>query len=311
MRVIFMGTPDIAVPTLSEIIGMGHDVVAVYSQPPRPAGRGKNERKTPVHELAEGFGLEVRTPVNFKNEEDITAFEALEADVAVVVAYGLLLPKRILDAPTKGCLNLHASLLPRWRGAAPIQRAIMAGDTQTGIMVMQMDEGLDTGAVGLVEEIQIGPDMTAGELHDQMMVLGGDLMRRALSALERDSLHFEPQSEEGATYAKKINKAEARIDWSKTAIEVHNQIRGLSPFPGAWFEVELNGKPTRVKAIKSSLTDGTGTPGTILDDGLTIATGDGALSLTRVQREGKSVMDVETFIRGTGSLKGTVLDATL
>ena len=311
MRVIFMGTPDIAVPTLSEIIGMGHDVVAVYSQPPRPAGRGKNERKTPVHELAEGFGLEVRTPVNFKNEEDIAAFEALEADVAVVVAYGLLLPKRILDAPTKGCLNLHASLLPRWRGAAPIQRAIMAGDTQTGIMVMQMDEGLDTGDVGLVEEIQIGPDMTAGELHDQMMALGGDLMRRALSALERDSLHFEPQSEEGATYAKKINKAEARIDWSKSAIEVHNQIRGLSPFPGAWFEVELNGKPTRVKAIKSSLTDGTGTPGTILDDGLTIATGDGALSLTRVQREGKSVMDVGTFIRGTGSLKGTVLDATL
>ena len=311
MRVIFMGTPDIAVPTLSEIIGMGHDVVAVYSQPPRPAGRGKNERKTPVHELAEGFGLEVRTPVNFKNEEDIAAFEAQEADVAVVVAYGLLLPKRILDAPKKGCLNLHASLLPRWRGAAPIQRAIMAGDAQTGIMVMQMDEGLDTGDVGLVEEIQIGPDMTAGELHDQMMVLGGDLMRRALSALERDSLHFEPQPEEGATYAKKINKAEARIDWSKTAIEVHNQIRGLSPFPGAWFEVELNGKPTRVKAIKSSLTDGTGTPGTILDDGLTIATGDGALSLTRVQREGKSVMDVETFIRGTGSLKGTVLDATL
>ncbi len=311
MRVIFMGTPDIAVPTLSEIIGMGHDVVAVYSQPPRPAGRGKNERKTPVHELAEGFGLEVRTPVNFKNEEDITAFEALEADVAVVVAYGLLLPKRILDAPKKGCLNLHASLLPRWRGAAPIQRAIMAGDAQTGIMVMQMDEGLDTGDVGLVEEIQIGPDMTADELHDQMMVLGGDLMRRALSALERDSLHFEPQPEEGATYAKKINKAEARIDWSKTAIEVHNQIRGLSPFPGAWFEVELNGKPTRVKAIKSSLTDGTGAPGTILDDGLTIATGDGALSLTRVQREGKSVMDVETFIRGTGSLKGTVLDAAL
>ena len=311
MRVIFMGTPDIAVPTLSEIIGMGHDVVAVYSQPPRPAGRGKNERKTPVHELAEGFGLEVRTPVNFKNEEDIAAFEALEADVAVVVAYGLLLPKRILVAPAKGCLNLHASLLPRWRGAAPIQRAIMAGDTQTGIMVMQMDEGLDTGDVGLVEEIQIGPNMTAGELHDQMMVLGGDLMRRALSALERDSLHFEPQSEEGATYAKKINKAEARIDWSKTAIEVHNQIRGLSPFPGAWFEVELNGKPTRVKAIKSSLTDGNGAPGTILNDGLTIATGDGAVSLTRVQREGKSVMDVETFIRGTGSLKGTVLDAAL
>lgn len=307
MRVVFMGTPEIAVPTLSEIIGRGYDVVAVYSQPPRPAGRGKKDRKSPVHELAEGFGLEVRTPLNFKDEAEIEAFEALDADVAIVVAYGLLLPKRILDAPKKGCLNLHGSLLPRWRGAAPIQRAIMAGDTQSGLMVMQMDEGLDTGDVGLIDEIQISENMTAGELHDQMMVRGADLMGRALSALERDSLHFTPQAQEGVTYAKKIDKREARIDWQKPAREVHNQIRGLSPFPGAWFEVELGGKPTRVKVIKSALADGNGEPGEVLDDGLTIATGDGALALTYVQREGKSMMDAETFLRGTGSLKGKVL----
>lgn len=308
MRVIFMGTPEIAVPTLSEIIGRGHDVVAVYSQPPRPAGRGKKERKSPVHELAEGFGLEVRTPLNFKDEADIEAFEALDADVAVVVAYGLLLPKRVLDAPEKGCLNLHGSLLPRWRGAAPIQRAIMAGDKQTGLMVMQMDEGLDTGDVGLIDEIPISENMTAGELHDQMMIRGADLMGRALPALERDSLHFIPQATEGVTYAKKIDKAEARIDWSQSAQDIHNKVRGLSPFPGAWFETELNGKQTRVKVIKSSLDDRSGAAGTVLDDGLTIAAGEGAIALTHVQREGKSVMDAETFIRGTGSLKGKVLN---
>lgn len=302
-----MGTPEIAVPTLSEIIGRGHDVVAVYSQPPRPAGRGKKERKSPVHDLAEGFGLEVRTPLNFKDEADIEAFEALDADVAVVVAYGLLLPKRILDAPKKGCLNLHGSLLPRWRGAAPIQRAIMAGDTQSGLMVMQMDEGLDTGDVGLIDEIPISENMTAGELHDEMMIRGADLMGRALPALERDSLHFVPQAKEGVTYAKKIDKAEARIDWSASAIDIHNKVRGLSPFPGAWFQIELNGKPTRVKVIKSALVDGQGAAGTIIDDELTVATGQGAIAITHVQREGKSMMDAETFIRGTGSLKSYVL----
>jgi len=307
MRVIFMGTPEIAVPTLSEIIGRGYDVVAVYSQPPRPAGRGKKERKSPVHELAEGFGLEVRTPLNFKDEAEIAAFEALDADVAVVVAYGLLLPKRILDAPKKGCLNLHGSLLPRWRGAAPIQRAIMAGDIQSGLMVMQMDEGLDTGAVGLIDEIPITKNMTAGELHDQMMIRGADLIGRALPALERDSLHFVPQAEEGVTYAKKIQKTEGRIDWSASASEIHNKVRGLSPFPGAWFEIELNSKLTRVKVIKSAIVDVQGAAGTIVDDMLTIATGEGAISLTHVQREGKSMMDAETFIRGTGSLKSKVL----
>lgn len=307
MRVIFMGTPEIAVPTLSEIIGRGHDVVAVYSQPPRPAGRGKKDRKSPVHELAEGFGLDVRTPINFKSEADIEAFEALDADVAVVVAYGLLLPKRILDAPAKGCLNLHGSLLPRWRGAAPIQRAIMAGDTQSGLMVMQMNEGLDTGDVGLIDEIPISENMTAGELHDQMMIRGADLIGRALPALERDSLHFTPQANDGVTYAKKIDKAEARIDWSASAQDIHNKVRGLSPFPGAWFEVDLNGKQTRVKVIKSALAAGQGVLGTVIDDQLTIATGAGAIALTHVQREGKSMMDADTFIRGVGSLKSKVL----
>ena len=307
MRIIFMGTPEIAVPTLSEIIGRGHDVVAVYTQPPRPAGRGKKERKSPVHDLAEGFGLEVRTPINFKDETDIEAFEALDADVAVVVAYGLLLPKRILDAPDKGCLNLHGSLLPRWRGAAPIQRAIMAGDRQSGLMVMRMDEGLDTGDIGLIDEIPISENMTAGELHDEMMIRGADLIGRALPALERDSLHFVPQSSEGVIYAKKIKKAEARIDWSASALEVHNKVRGLSPFPGAWFEIELNGKPTRIKVIKSALVDGQGVAGTIIDDQLIVATGRGAIAITHVQREGKSMMDTETFIRGTGTLKSIVL----
>ncbi|AVX05591.1 methionyl-tRNA formyltransferase [Maritalea myrionectae] len=306
MRVIFMGTPEIAVPTLSEIIGRGHDVVAVYTQPPRPAGRGKKDRKSPVHELAEGFGLEVRTPFNFKDPAEVEAFQALDADVAVVVAYGLLLPQAILDAPEKGCLNLHGSLLPRWRGAAPIQRAIMAGDTQTGIMIMKMDKGLDTGDVGLIDEIPISPNMTAGELHDEMMVRGADMMGRALSALERDSMDFTPQSTEGVTYAKKIEKAEARIDWTQPAAVVHNQIRGLSPFPGAWFEIEINDKPVRIKIIKASLVDGSGAPGTVLDDDLRIACGEGSILPLTVQREGKGAMDVETFLRGPGSLKGKV-----
>lgn len=306
MRVIFMGTPEIAVPTLSEIIGRGHDVVAVYTQPPRPAGRGKKDRKSPVHELAEGFGLDVRTPLNFKDPADIEAFQALDADVAVVLAYGLLLPKAILEAPAKGCLNLHGSLLPRWRGAAPIQRAIMAGDKQTGIMVMQMDAGLDTGDVGLIDEIPISANMTAGELHDEMMIRGADMMGRALSALERDSLHFTPQASEGVTYAKKIDKKEARIDWSQAAETVHNQIRGLSPFPGAWFEIEINDKPVRIKIIKAARTEGSGAPGTVLDDEMRIACGDGAIVPLTVQREGKGAMEVATFLRGSGSLKGAV-----
>lgn len=301
MKIIFMGTPDFAVPTLTEIVSSGHDVVAVYTRAPKPAGRGQAERKSPVHQAAENFGIPIFTPRSLKQAPEQEVFASLDADLAVVVAYGLILPKPILEAPRLGCLNLHGSLLPRWRGAAPIQRAVMAGDARTGIMVMQMDEGLDTGAVGLIEEMPIGPDMTAGELHDRMMLVGADLMGRALAALERGSLHFTPQPEAGVTYASKIDKAEARIDWTRPASEVHNLIRGLSPFPGAWFELELNGTPTRIKALRSTLVAGQGAPGTILPE-LTIACGTGAVRLTAVQREGKGAMDAATFLRGAGAL---------
>lgn len=301
MKIIFMGTPDFAVPTLTEIVSAGHEVVAVYTRAPKPAGRGQAERKSPVHEAAEDFGIPVMTPKSLRNEAEQLAFAAFDADVAVVVAYGLILPKPILDAPRLGCLNLHGSLLPRWRGAAPIQRAVLAGDARTGVMVMQMDEGLDTGPVALIDEMPIGPDMTTGELHDKMMLVGADLMGRALAALDRGSLTFTPQTEDGVTYAKKIEKSESRIDWSKPADEVHNLIRGMSPFPGAWFELDLGGQVTRVKAIRSTLANGAGDPGTILPD-LTIACGDGAVRLVTVQREGKAAMDAATFLRGVGQL---------
>ncbi|CDP53339.1 Methionyl-tRNA formyltransferase [Devosia sp. DBB001] len=304
MRIIFMGTPDFAVPTLTEIVANGHEVVAVYTRAPKPAGRGQEERKSPVHLAAENFGIPVFTPRSLKGAEEQGVFALHDADVAVVVAYGLLLPKPILDAPRNGCLNLHGSLLPRWRGAAPIQRAVMAGDPRTGVMVMQMDEGLDTGPVGLVDEMPIGPDMTSGELHDRMMLVGADLMVRALAALERGSLHFTPQAADGTTYASKIEKAEARIDWSRPAQDVHNHIRGLSPFPGAWFEIELNGKPVRVKVLRSTLGEGSGPAGTVIGDDLTIACGQGAVRLISVQREGKGAMDAAAFLRGTGSLIG-------
>ena len=304
MRIIFMGTPEFSVPTLVELVARGHDIAAVYTRAPKPAGRGQDLRKSPVHVAAEGFGLEVRTPKNFKDPADVEAFAALEADVAVVAAYGLLLPKAILDAPKYGCLNLHGSALPRWRGAAPIQRAVMAGDPATAAMVMRMDEGLDTGAVALSEIIPIGLNVTAGDLHDEMMVRGADLMARAIEALSRDALEFTPQTEDGVTYAKKIEKAEARIDFAKPAREVHDHIRGLSPFPGAWFELDLAGKPVRIKVLRSELADGSGAPGTIIGDNLTIACGDGAVRLIQIQREGKAAMDADAFLRGTGSLAG-------
>lgn len=305
MRVVFMGTPEFSVPTLTEIVSAGHEVVAVYTRAPKPAGRGQTERKSPVHEAADAFGIPVFTPRSLKGEAEQQAFAALGAEVAVVVAYGLILPLAVLDAPEHGCLNLHGSLLPRWRGAAPMQRAIMAGDKQTGLVVMRMDEGLDTGAMGPTEIIPIGPDMTAGELHDQMMRLGADLMGRALAALERGSLDFKPQPDEGATYAAKIEKAEARLDFSQDAETVHNRIRGLSPFPGAWFEMELGGRMTRIKALRSSVVDGNGPAGSLGDD-LTIACGSGAVRLTQVQREGKGAMDAATFLRGAGTLPAKV-----
>ncbi len=290
MRVVFMGTPDFAVPTLTEIVGQAHEVVAAYTRAPKPAGRGQAERRSPVHEAAAGFGIPVFTPRTLRDEAAQMLFASHDADVAVVVAYGLILPKPVLDAPRLVCLNLHGSLLPRWRGAAPIQRAVMAGDTQTGVAVMRMEEGLDTGPVGLAEQIPIGPDMTAGDLHDRMARIGADLMGRALAALERGSLDFTPQPEHGVTYAAKIEKSEARIDWSRPAPEIHNLIRGLSPFPGAWFEAEVQGRPVRIKALRSTLAEG---------PGLAMPCGEGTVRLLQLQREGKAPMDWETFLRGT------------
>ncbi|MDH7789183.1 methionyl-tRNA formyltransferase [Ochrobactrum sp. AN78] len=299
MRIVFMGTPDFSVPILTAIIGHGYEVVAVYTQPPRPAGRrGLELTKSPVHEKAEEFGIPVFTPKSLKGAEEQDVFASLEADVAIVVAYGLLLPQAILDAPRLGCYNGHASLLPRWRGAAPIQRAIMSGDTETGMMIMKMDVGLDTGPVAMAEKIAITPDMSAGELHDRLSMIGADLMVRALGALERESLTLQPQAEEGVTYAAKIDKAEARIDWSKPAAHVHNTIRGLSPFPGAWCEMEINGEVERVKLQRSTLGEGNGAPGTVLDDRLTIACGDGAVRLVTLQRSGGKPLAAQEFLRG-------------
>ncbi len=307
MRVIFMGTPDFSVPTFNRIVERGHQIVACYTKAPRAAGRGQQEKKSPVHLAAEAACVPVFTPKNFRSEEEQQLFASHRADIGVVVAYGLILPKAVLEAPVHGCLNLHGSYLPRWRGAAPIQRAIMAGDKSTAVQVMQMDEGLDTGAVGLSAPIVIDAQMSAGELHDAMMELGADLMLKALDKLERGELRFVPQSEEGVTYARKIDKTEARIDWNLPAEQVHNLVRGLSPFPGAWCEMELNGALVRVKLLRSAVVQGQGTPGEILDDNLRITCGAGAIQVLQVQRQGRSVMDVGDFLRGTGSLKGQVL----
>ncbi len=306
LSVVFMGTPDFAVPTLSEIIGQGHDVVAVYTRAPKPAGRGMDEQKTPVHRLADRFDIPVFTPKTLRDEKAQGDFASLDADVAVVVAYGLILPVPVLEAPALGCLNLHGSLLPRWRGAAPIQRAIMAGDSETGVMVMRMDEGLDTGPVGMVERIAMTPDMTAQDLHDRMSVLGADLMVRALAALDRGSLAFVTQGQEGVTYAAKIDKAEARIDWSRPAAEVHNRVRGLSPFPGAWFEADLGKGRERVKVLRTGLAEGRGAPGEVLDDVLAIACGEGAVRLVEVQRAGAKAMKAADFLNGAKVGPGTV-----
>jgi methionyl-tRNA formyltransferase len=301
LRIVFMGTPDFSVPTLSAIIAAGHDVVAVYSQPPRPAGRGMAERKSPVHLHAETAGIEVLVPRSLRSDEASTRFRSHAADVAVVVAYGLILPKPVLDAPRHGCLNLHASALPRWRGAAPIQRAIMAGDRETAVMVMQMEAGLDTGPVCLTERLPIGPDTTAGELHDELAARGARLMVQALARIEQGSLQRTPQTDEGATYAGKIEKHEARIDFAEPAREVHNRIRGLSPFPGAWFEIEVGGKVERIKILRSTLVEASpagAAPGTIVDATLMVACADGAVRLIELQRAGKRPMSAEELLRG-------------
>ena len=306
LRVIFMGTPDFSVPTLRAITSAGHRVVAVYTQPPRPAGRrGLELTPSPVQREAERLGLPMRTPASLKGETEKAAFQALDADVAVVVAYGLLLPTAILNGTRFGSYNGHASLLPRWRGAAPIQRAIMAGDEKTGMMIMRMDEGLDTGPVALVEPATIGQDMTAGELHDRLMEVGAGLMVRALDELERGRLTLRPQPSEGVTYARKIDKAETRIDWARPAQEVHNRIRGLSPFPGAWCEAAAGGKPERLKLLRSTMADGSGTPGEILDHRLTIACGEGAIRLVEVQRAGGRPIGAQEFLRGYKPGKGS------
>jgi methionyl-tRNA formyltransferase len=308
MRVVFMGTPQFAVPALTAIRAHGHEVVAVYTRAPRPAGRrGLELTPSPVQTIAEQFGIPVFTPKTLRDEEQTQIFRAQAADVAVVVAYGLILPRPILAAPTHGCLNLHASLLPRWRGAAPIQRAIMAGDDETGIVVMRMEEGLDTGPVALGERVAIGPHETAGEMHDRLALLGADLITRALAALARDSLVFHRQGDEGVTYAHKISKEECRIDWARPAREVHNHVRGLSPFPGAFFEADFGRGIERVKVLRSSPAPGSGPAGTILDDQLTIGCGEGAIRLLNLQRAGKAPMDAATFLRGARLPAGATL----
>jgi methionyl-tRNA formyltransferase len=309
MRIVFMGTPDFAVPTLTQLAAGGHDIAAVYARAPKAAGRGMAERRSPVQVKAESLRLPVLHPVSLKSDAAAAAFRAQKADVVVVVAYGLLLPKPILEAPKFGCLNLHASLLPRWRGAAPIARAIMEGDTETGVAIMRMDAGLDTGPVALTERMPVPLDATAGEMHDQLAKSGADLMVRAVSLLDKGALQFTLQPEAGATYAKKLDKNETRIDWSKSAKEVHNHIRGLSPFPGAWFEIEIGKERIRVRALRSTSVENAGKPGTVLDGHLTIACGEGAVRLLEVQRAGAKAMSADEFLRGTAVAKTTVLPA--
>jgi methionyl-tRNA formyltransferase len=298
MRLIFMGTPDFAVETLKALIGAGHEIACVYSQPPRPAGRGMAERPSPVHAYAAARGIEVRTPTSLKSADEQARFAALKADAAVVVAYGLLLPKPVLDAPRLGCFNVHASLLPRWRGAAPIQRAIMSGDAWSGVTIMRMEEGLDTGPMCEVGKIAITPMTTAQSLHDELAAMGSQLM---VAVLAQETIACTPQPAEGVTYAKKIDKAEARIDFTKSAEEVRNHIHGLSPFPGAWFEV--NG--TRIKALVCDVVQASAAPGTFIDDRLTIACGTRAIRLLKLQREGKGAMEATDFLRGFPIAAGT------
>jgi methionyl-tRNA formyltransferase len=304
LRLVFMGTPDFAVPTLLELVGSGHDIVAVYTRAPQPAGRGMELRPSPVAREAERFGLAVLTPKTLRAAGAAAAMRAHGADAAVVVAYGLILPKTILDVFPLGSFNLHASLLPRWRGAAPIQRAIMAGDRETGIVVMKMEEGLDTGPVAMAERVTIAADATAGELHDTLARRGSKLMVVALAALERGTLHVTPQPEAGATYAGKIEKSETRIDWTLPWQKVHDHCRGLSPFPGAWFELADIG---RVKVLRTTKGAGGGKPGHVLDQQLTVACGDGAVRLVELQRAGGKPMPADAFLRGTPITRDFVL----
>jgi methionyl-tRNA formyltransferase len=309
MRLAFMGTPDFSVPALAELIASGYEIAAVYTRAPQPSGRGQKERPSPVQALAEAHGLPVRTPANFRSSAEREAFAALDLDAAVVVAYGLILPEAVLDAPRLGAFNLHASLQPRWRGAAPIQRAIMAGDARTGVQVMRMEPTLDTGPVILSEETGIRVNDTAATLSERLARIGASLLPRALAAVERSGAIETPQTADGATYAAKISSAEARIDWTRPAPEIDRQIRGLSPFPGAWTEIRTPKGVERVKVLLSRLGTGAGEPGEILDtDGrLAIACGDGAVELMRLQRAGKSAQSAAEFLRGFSLTRGDAL----
>jgi methionyl-tRNA formyltransferase len=308
LRLVFMGTPDFAVPTLAAIVARGHDVAAVFTRASQPAGRGMELRPSPVEREARRLGIAVLTPKTLRLAQAQDAFRAHNADAAVVVAYGLILPTPILDAPRFGCFNLHASALPRWRGAAPINRAVMAGDAETGVVVMQMAEGLDTGPVAMTTRIAIGPDMTAGELHDELARRGADLMVGALDALEHGSLELTPQPREGVTYAAKVDKSETRIDWTRPWKAVHDHCRGLSPYPGAWFELpDCGASPARVKVLRTSRGEGVATPGTVIDDKFTVACGDGAVRILELQRAGRQPMGAKEFLRGAPLAIGTRL----
>ena len=306
MRLAFMGTPEFAVPSLAELIAAGHEIVAVYSQPPRPKGRGQKLTPSPVHAFAETMGLPVFTPASMKAADAVETFQSLDLDAACVVAYGQILKREVLEAPRLGCFNLHGSLLPRWRGAAPIQRAIMAGDAQTGVQIMRMSEGLDEGPILLSEVLPIRADDTAASLGDRMATVGAALWPRALAAIERGGATETEQAGE-PTYAKKITPAEARIDWTRPAAQIDAHIRGLSPFPGAWFEAPSPEGAVRIKALMSAVTTGSGAPGAVLDDALTVACGEGAVRLIRVQRAGKAAQSAEEMLRGFPLAAGTVL----
>jgi len=307
MRLAFLGTPDFSVPVLAALLEAGHEILAVYSQPPAPRGRGHELKPSPVHALAEARGLAVRTPASMRDPAEIAAFQALGADAAVVVAFGQILPAEVIDAPKFGTLNLHASLLPRWRGAAPIHRAVMAGDAVTGVEVMRITEGLDEGPVLATATVRIGPLDTTGAVHDRLSAAAAELIVRTLPDVEAGRAVETPQSAEGVTYAKKIRPKETRLDWAKPGREVDWKIRGLSPFPGAWFLLPTDKGEVRVKALLSTYEGGEGAAGVLLDDRLLVACGEGAVRLLRVQREGKAAQDAEAFLRGQPVAAGTRL----
>ena len=298
LKIVFMGTPDFSVPVLDAVVGAGHEVIAAYTRAPKPAGRGMELRRSPVHVRADALGIPVLTPKTLKTEEAQATFAAHGADVAVVVAYGLILPKPVLDAPRYHCLNLHASLLPRWRGAAPINRAVMAGDAESGVMVMKMEEGLDTGPVALTARVAIGPNMTAGELHDALSPVGAALMAEALGQIENGSISFVSQGEDGVTYASKITNEETRVDWRLAGAAVHDHVRGLSPFPGAWFMADLGKGEERVKLLRAERAEGSGLPGSLVSAEGVVACGDGAVRILTVQRAGSKAMPFADFARG-------------